>query len=44
MGGVTRCISAHYHKVGWKDIVDANMLPHIGIIVIENETNRNQPV
>lgn len=33
-GGISPCVTSHYHKVGWKDILDANRLPHFGIIVI----------
>lgn len=33
------CVTAHYHKVGWKDILNANYLPHFGILVIDEPTN-----
>lgn len=33
-GGISPCVTSHYHKAGWKDILDANQLPHFGIIVI----------
>lgn len=33
-GGISPCVTLHYHKVEWKDILDANLLPHFGIIVI----------
>ena len=33
-GGISPRVTAQYHKVGWKDILDANRLPHFGIIVI----------
>ena len=41
-GGYSPCVTAHYHKVGWKDILNANQIPHFGIIVITNKNaNRN---
>lgn len=40
-GGISPCVTAHYHKVGWKDILDANLLPHFGIIVItDSDTDK----
>ena len=34
-GGISPCVTSHYHKVGWKDILNANQLPHFGIIVVD---------
>ena len=34
-GGYSPCVTAHYHKVGWKDILNANQIPHFGILVID---------
>lgn len=34
-GGYSPCVTSHYHKVGWKDILNANYLPHFGILVID---------
>ena len=33
--GYSPCVTSHYHKVGWKDILNANQIPHFGIIVID---------
>lgn len=44
MGGgktISPCVTSHYHKVGWKDILEANQIPHFGIIAIDN-ANSNQ--
>lgn len=35
MGGYSPCVPSHYHKVGWKDILNANQIPHFGILVID---------
>lgn len=35
--GISPCVTSHYYKVGWKDILYANRLPHFGIIVITDE-------
>jgi hypothetical protein len=44
MGGkmISPCVTSHYHKVGWKDILEANQIPHFGIIVIDN-ANPDKP-
>ena len=34
-GGYSPCVTAHYHKVGWKDILNANQILHFGILVID---------
>ena len=40
-GGISPCVTSHYHKVGWQDILDANRLPHFGIMVIdETDTDK----
>lgn len=40
-GGYAPCVTAHYHKIGCKDIINANYLPHFGILVIdETDTDK----
>lgn len=34
LGGISPCVTSHYHKVGWQDIIKAKQIPHFGIIVI----------
>lgn len=37
-GGVIRCVNAHYAKVGVHDMLNANRLPHAGIMIVYNGT------
>ena len=41
-GQIAPCVTLHYHKVGAHDIIEANRLPHFGILVISN-ANPNKP-